>query len=50
MSHHLGDFVEVAGSIQPADIVTLDRVICCYPDVERLVGLSSQRATRLAAS
>ena len=45
-SHH-GDFVEVAGSLQPRDVVTLDRVICCYHDLENLVGLSSQRATRL---
>lgn len=45
-SHH-GDFVQVAGGIEPKDIVTLDRVICCYHDLEKLVGLSSQRATRL---
>ncbi|UCC73007.1 MAG: methyltransferase domain-containing protein [Gemmatimonadota bacterium] len=25
----LGDFVELAGAIEPADMVTLDRVICC---------------------
>jgi magnesium-protoporphyrin O-methyltransferase len=46
--HHLhGDFVDLAGSIAPADIVTLDRVICCYPDMEELVGLSAARASRL---
>jgi magnesium-protoporphyrin O-methyltransferase len=49
MTYYLGDFVEIVQDIHPADIVTLDRVICCYPDVERLVGLSSQRATRLYA-
>lgn len=42
-----GDFVQVAGGIEPKDVVTLDRVICCYHDLENLVGLSSQRATRL---
>jgi len=42
----LGDFVEIAGEIPPADIVTLDRVICCYPDMEKLVGLSAVRARR----
>jgi 2-polyprenyl-3-methyl-5-hydroxy-6-metoxy-1,4-benzoquinol methylase len=39
-----GDFVELAADIPPADIVTLDRVICCYHDMQALVGLSSARA------
>jgi magnesium-protoporphyrin O-methyltransferase len=39
-----GDFVRRAAAIDPADIVTLDRVVCCYPDAERLVGLSAARA------
>ena len=39
-----GDFVERAVAIEPADIVTLDRVICCYPDAEALVSLSVARA------
>jgi hypothetical protein len=42
-----GDFVELAESIAPADIVTLDRVINVYPDWERLVELSAARAQRL---
>ena len=42
-----GNFVELAANIQPADIVTLDRVICCYPDVEQMVSLSAGRARRL---
>ena len=44
-----GDFVELAAQIEPADIVTLDRVICCYPDRETLVGLSVERARRFYA-
>jgi hypothetical protein len=39
-----GDFVGRAADIDAADIVTLDRVVCCYPDVEGLVGLSAARA------
>ena len=35
-----GNFVELAPTLPPADIVTLDRVICCYPDMPALVGLS----------
>jgi 2-polyprenyl-3-methyl-5-hydroxy-6-metoxy-1,4-benzoquinol methylase len=42
-----GDFTAVAGDVEPADVVTLDRVICCYPDVEALVGRSAERARRL---
>lgn len=42
-----GDFVALADGIPPADIVTLDRVICCYPDMERLVATSAAKAQRL---
>jgi magnesium-protoporphyrin O-methyltransferase len=42
-----GNFVDLAPQIEPVDIVTLDRVICCYHDMVSLVGLSSQRAGRL---
>ena len=41
-----GDFVELAPELEPADLVTLDRVLCCYPDVERLVELSAGKARR----
>ena len=42
-----GDFVRRAAEVASADIVTLDRVICCYPDAEALVGLSAARAQRI---
>ena len=42
-----GDFVEMVKEIPSADIVTLDKVICCYPDLQTLVGLSSQRAGKI---
>jgi SAM-dependent methyltransferase len=41
-----GDFVDLADGIAPADVVTLDRVICCYPDMERLVAASAAKAQR----
>lgn len=44
-----GDFVDLAPDIEAADIVTLDRVVCCYPHMEQLVDLSSARAKRLYA-
>jgi hypothetical protein len=45
--YETGDFVAVADRVEPADVVTLDRVICCYPDMEALVGRSADRARRL---
>lgn len=47
ISFHHGDFVDLAQDIAAADIVTLDRVICCYHDLEKLVGLSAAHARRL---
>ncbi|MHA2313122.1 MAG: class I SAM-dependent methyltransferase [Candidatus Thorarchaeota archaeon] len=47
ISHLHSNFVEVANDIPQSDIVTLDRVICCYDDVEGLVGKSSIKALRL---
>jgi hypothetical protein len=44
--YHHGDFVALADAVEATDIVTLDRAICCYPDVEALVGLSSAKARR----
>jgi len=41
-----GDFVALAPEIQPADLVALDRVVCCYGDVDSLVALAAER-TRL---
>jgi magnesium-protoporphyrin O-methyltransferase len=42
--YEIGDFVELAHEIAPADLVALDRVICCYPNMAALVRLSADRA------
>src|SRR5712671_2640325 len=42
-----GNFVEVAPEVAPADIVTLDRVLCCYPDMPALVTASISHAKQL---
>jgi hypothetical protein len=47
ISYQHGNFADLAADISPADVVTLDRVICCYPDMEKLVGLSSARAGKI---
>jgi len=44
LSLHQGDFVELAADIPAAAFVTLDRVICCYPDMPALVGSSVAHA------
>jgi magnesium-protoporphyrin O-methyltransferase len=41
-----GDFVAVAPELRPADLVALDRVICCYRDMTALVGRSATLARR----
>jgi len=42
-----GDFVEMSGEFSRADLVTLDRVICCYPYLEALLEASMDRARRV---
>jgi magnesium-protoporphyrin O-methyltransferase len=37
--------VEPAG-VEPADVVVLNRVVCCYPDYERLLGAAADHAQR----
>jgi SAM-dependent methyltransferase len=42
----VGDFVTLAPEIGPADVVTLDRVVCCYPDLAALLGAAAGHARR----
>ncbi len=43
------DFTEVAAELPKADIVTLDRVVCCYPDFRRLLKAASEHSRRALA-
>ena len=45
----MGDFTELHKGLPKADIVTLDKVICCYHDYKPLVELSLQKCKRLYA-
>ena len=45
----LGDFAVIAGTLPDADVVTLDRVVCCYPDAEVLLQQAAGRARQLLA-
>jgi magnesium-protoporphyrin O-methyltransferase len=44
-----GDVVEVQHGIEPADLVALDRVVCCYHDMPALVDATASRARRAYA-
>jgi len=41
-----GDVVDLAEQLAPADLVALDRVICCYPAAESLVQTTASKARR----
>ena len=43
----VGDFVEL--DVPAHDIVLLHRVVCCYPDVDALVGAAADRTRRRLA-
>lgn len=42
-----GDAVELAPALPEARVVTLDRVLCCYPDMPALVEVSTGRTREL---
>jgi magnesium-protoporphyrin O-methyltransferase len=43
------DFRTAADATAPADVVTLDRVVCCDPDYAGLLGAAADHARRLLA-
>ena len=45
----LGDFATLGERIEVADVVTLDRVVCCYPDYESLLGRACDHARKVLA-
>jgi 2-polyprenyl-3-methyl-5-hydroxy-6-metoxy-1,4-benzoquinol methylase len=45
----LGDFAMIADNLPDADVVTLDRVVCCYPDALVLLRQAAARARRVLA-
>ncbi|MGH3085041.1 MAG: class I SAM-dependent methyltransferase [Gaiellaceae bacterium] len=43
----LHDIAANPDGIEPADIVVLHRVVCCYPDHQKLLGAAAEHARRL---
>jgi magnesium-protoporphyrin O-methyltransferase len=41
-----GDFVALSDRAAEADVVTLDRVVCCYPNAPSLIAASARKARR----
>jgi magnesium-protoporphyrin O-methyltransferase len=40
------DIAEAPDEVEPADVVVLHRVVCCYPDYARLLGVAAGHARR----
>jgi 2-polyprenyl-3-methyl-5-hydroxy-6-metoxy-1,4-benzoquinol methylase len=38
------DFAEAGSEFETADVVVMNRVICCYPDMPKLAGAAADRA------
>jgi 2-polyprenyl-3-methyl-5-hydroxy-6-metoxy-1,4-benzoquinol methylase len=43
VERRIGDFVTEADAIERHDVVVMHRVVCCYPDVDSLVGIAAAR-------
>jgi 2-polyprenyl-3-methyl-5-hydroxy-6-metoxy-1,4-benzoquinol methylase len=46
VERRLHDIAVDPEAIVPADVVVLHRVVCCYPDYERLLGAAAEHARR----
>lgn len=47
MERRLMDFAATPGEVEAADVVILNRVICCYPDMPRLAEAAAGHARQL---
>lgn len=49
MSFVQGDLVAVAEEVPEADMVTMDRVVCCYPDYQALLAAAARKCRKALA-
>lgn len=47
VERRLHDIAVEPAAVEPVDVVVLHRVVCCYPDYERLLGAAGEHAGRL---
>lgn len=45
----LGDFATLGEQTEAVELVTLDRVVCCYPDYEALLSRACEHARKVLA-
>jgi 2-polyprenyl-3-methyl-5-hydroxy-6-metoxy-1,4-benzoquinol methylase len=46
VDRRVADFVSEGEAVEPHDVVVLHRVVCCYPDVEALMGAAAEHARK----
>jgi 2-polyprenyl-3-methyl-5-hydroxy-6-metoxy-1,4-benzoquinol methylase len=44
VDRRVADFVSEGDAVEPHDVVVLHRVVCCYPDVDALMGAAAEHA------
>lgn len=44
VDRRVADIVEGGDAVEPADVVVMHRVVCCYPDPDALVGAAADHA------
>jgi magnesium-protoporphyrin O-methyltransferase len=49
VERHVIDFADAAATVSAADIVILNRVICCYHDMPKLAGAAADHAREVLA-
>jgi magnesium-protoporphyrin O-methyltransferase len=49
VERHVMDFADAAATVSEADIVVLNRVICCYHDMPKLAGAAADHAREVLA-
>jgi len=42
-----GDFVDISTELPSSDIITLDKVVCCYPNIDSLLSTVASKSTGL---
>jgi 2-polyprenyl-3-methyl-5-hydroxy-6-metoxy-1,4-benzoquinol methylase len=47
VTRRFGDIATAPESAEPADVVVLHRVVCCYPDYQLLLSVAANHARRL---
>lgn len=47
ISYHLGDFVDLADTLPDAEITVMDKVVCCYENLDQLIQTSTRKTKQI---